>query len=291
MAVCYRHPNRETGVSCSSCGRPICPDCMTPTPVGMRCPECSRERTKVKTIRTSSSTPVVTQAIIAINVVAFLAETAAGAPLGGGGGGSIYNHGVLFGPAISGHLVFPPGFPFAGHHQYWRLLTSGFLHDGILHIGLNMLFLYMMGPMIENAIGRVNYAAVYGASLLAGAFGALAFTPLAQTVGASGAIFGIFGALIVIAHNRGISIWQSGLGLTLIINLVFTLSVKGISIGGHVGGLAAGLICGFAFVELGERRRMRYAPLLVCALIAVVSVIGAIAVAGGTGLAPNGINY
>src|SRR5580700_3171627 len=100
MAVCYRHPNRETGVSCSSCGRPICPDCMTTTSVGMRCPECSREKTKVKTIRTLPSTPIVTQVIIAINVVVFLVETAAGAPLGGGGGGSVYLHGLLFGPFI-----------------------------------------------------------------------------------------------------------------------------------------------------------------------------------------------
>jgi membrane associated rhomboid family serine protease len=252
---------------------------MTPTPVGMRCPECSRERTKVKTIRTLPSTPVVTQALIVINVVAFLVETAGGATLGGGGGGSIYFHGLLYGPFI--HV----------NHDYWRLLTAGFLHDGILHVALNMIFLYFMGPMLEPAVGRVNFAAIYFASLLAGSFGALAFTPLAATVGASGAIFGVFGALLVVAHRRGISIWQSGLGLTLIINLVFTLSVKGISIGGHVGGLAAGLICGFAFVELAERRRMRYAPLLVCALIAVVSVIGAIAVAGGHGLAPNGINY
>ncbi len=261
---------------------------MTPTSVGMRCPECSRERTKVKTIRTLSSTPVVTQAIIAINVVAFLIETAAGAPLGGGGGGSIYNHGVLFGPAITAHGL-PAPFPFSGSHQYWRLVTAGFLHDGLLHIALNMFFLYMLGPMLEKGIGRVNYAAIYIASLLAGSFGALAFTPLAPTVGASGAIFGMFGALIVVAHNRGISIWQSGLGLTLIINLAFTLSVKGISIGGHVGGLIAGAIAGFALVELGERRRMKWAPVAVCVLIGVVSVIGAIAVAGHHGLAPNGI--
>src|SRR6202035_1046702 len=99
MPVCYRHPSRETGVSCSSCGRPICPDCMTPTSVGMRCPECARDRTKVKTIRTLPSTPVATQALIAINVIVFLAETAAGAPLGGGGGGTVFAHGALFGPS------------------------------------------------------------------------------------------------------------------------------------------------------------------------------------------------
>jgi membrane associated rhomboid family serine protease len=254
----------------------------------MRCPECARERTKVKTIRSFPSTPRATEVIIAINVVVFLAQLATGAPLGGGAGGTVYDHGVLFGPAITAHNPWPV---FTGTHQYWRLVTSGFLHDGLLHIALNMLFLYLLGPMLENAIGRLNFAAVYVASLLAGSFGALAFTPLAATAGASGAIFGMFGALIVVAHNRGIPIWQSGLGLTLIINLVFTLSVKGISIGGHVGGLAAGLIAGFALVELGERRRIKYAPLAVCLLIAVGSVIGAIAVAGQHGLAPNGLNY
>ena len=103
------------------------------------------------------------------------------------------------------------------------------MHDGILHIALNMLFLFVLGPMLENAIGRLNFTAMYLASLLAGSFGALAFTPQSPTVGASGAIFGMFGALLVVARNRGIEIWRSGLGLTLIINLAFTLSVKGIS--------------------------------------------------------------
>src|SRR5947209_6053705 len=100
MPVCYRHPKRETGVSCSSCGRPICPDCMTPTSVGMRCPECARERTQVKTIRTVPSAPVVTQALMAINVIVFLAETATGAGLGGGGHGTVFTHGALYGPSI-----------------------------------------------------------------------------------------------------------------------------------------------------------------------------------------------
>src|ERR1700751_1319341 len=135
MPACYRHPNRETGVSCSSCGRPICPDCMTPTPVGMRCPECSRERTKVRTLRTARSRYSVTQILIAINVIAFLVETAAGAPGNGGGGGTVWQHGVLYGPALTGFNPAPGGY--GGTHQYWRLLTAGFLHDGILHIAFN----------------------------------------------------------------------------------------------------------------------------------------------------------
>ena len=173
---------------------------MTPTPVGMRCPECARDRTKVKTIRTAPSAPVVTQALIVINVLVFLAETAAGAPLGGGGGGTVYIHGLLFGPSI------------AQNHEYYRIITAGFLHDGILHIALNMFFLYIIGRTLEPAIGSVHFAAIYFASLIAGSFGALLFQPQALTVGASGACFGVLGALIVVAYYRGISIWQSGLG-------------------------------------------------------------------------------
>jgi len=280
MAVCYRHPNRETGVSCSSCGRPICPDCMTPTPVGMRCPECSRERTKVKTIRAADrSRPVVTQALIAINIVAYIVESAGGASLGGGAGGDIITHGGLFGPAI------------AHQHEYWRIVSSGFLHYSLLHIFFNMFFLYMIGTMLEPAIGGLNFAAIYFASLIAGSFGALLFEPGAVTVGASGACFGVFGALIVVARDRGIPIWQSGLGITLVINLVFSFSVRGISIGGHLGGLIAGFITGYLIVELAEKRRNQPIALISCVFIAAISFVGAIAVAGSHGLTPTGIGF
>lgn len=259
---------------------------MTPTPVGMRCPECARERTRVKRMPTRPTAPVVTQALIAINVIAFLIETAAGAPLGGGGGGSVWNHGVLFGPALTGNDPF--GF---GTHQYWRLVTAGFLHDGILHIGINMLSLYFVGAALEPAIGRVNFLAVYFVSLLAASFGALWFQPGIPTVGASGAIFGIFGALIVVARSRGIPIWQSGLGPVLVLNLVFSLSVRGISVGAHLGGLVAGLITGWLIVEVAEHRRMATAALVGCAAIGAVSVAGALAVASGTGLTPHGFGF
>ena len=254
---------------------------MTPTSVGMRCPECARERTKVKTVRSAPSTPIVTQILIAINVAVFIGETATGTPLGGVNStavGTLYEKGALYGPFIDQVL-----------HQYYRLLTAGFLHDGILHIAFNMLFLFFMGPLLEPAIGRVNYIAVYFASLLAGSFGALLFSPQIPTVGASGALFGVLGALMVVSHFRGISIWQSGLGFTLLINIVFSLSVSGISIGGHIGGFVGGAICGWLIVQVGERRRMQAAAIAGCVLVAVISVIAAIAVAGGTGIAPNGI--
>jgi membrane associated rhomboid family serine protease len=261
---------------------------MTPTPVGMRCPECARERTKVKTIRTPSSGVTMTELLIAINVIVFIAETATGAPLGGGGGGTIWTHGALFGPALTGSNPYAV---YTGTHEYWRLLTSGFIHDGLLHILFNMVFLYMMGKILEPGIGKLNFTIVYFVSLLAGSFGALMFTPDSPTIGASTACFGILGALIVVARARGISIWQSGLGLTLVINIVFSLSIAGISIGGHLGGLLAGLIMGWVIVELGERRQMSGAVLASAVVLSVLSVIGSIAVAGATGLAPNGFGF
>jgi membrane associated rhomboid family serine protease len=252
---------------------------MTPISVGMRCPECARERTKVRTTSSIANRRApVTEALIAINVAVFLAELASGGTLGSASGGTVLSKGAL------------NGFFIVHQHQYWRILTGGFLHEGLLHIGVNMFSLYFVGTVLEPAIGRVNFLAVYFASLFAGSFGALLLQPNAYTVGASGAIFGIFGALIVVAHARGIPIWQSGLGIVLVFNLVLTLGYAGISIGGHLGGLVGGLICGWLVVEVGERRRTPSLAAWGCAVVAVAAIAGAIAVAGSHGLAPNGIS-
>ncbi|HET8977792.1 MAG TPA: rhomboid family intramembrane serine protease [Solirubrobacteraceae bacterium] len=232
-------------------------------------------------MRTRPTAPGVTQALIAINVLAFVAEVATGTPLGGvgqSGFGTLYIKGALQGPV--GITVL---------HQYYRLLTAGFLHDGLLHIAFNMWFLWVMGPMLESAIGRLNYVAVYFASLLAGSFGALLFEPAVPTVGASGALFGVLGALIVVAYYRRISIWQSGLALILIINIVFSLTLAGISIGGHLGGFVGGAICGWLIVQFAERRNQQALAIAGCVVVAAVSVAAAIAVAAGPGLTPNGI--
>jgi membrane associated rhomboid family serine protease len=255
---------------------------MTPTSVGMRCPQCSREKTKVRTARSiqAATEPVVTYALIAICVLVYLVEGSSGASITGTGpSGTLLFKGELYGSAIS------------VHHQYYRLLTSGFLHLDFEHILFNMIFLFFVGRMLEPAIGRLNFAAVYFASLFAGSLGVLVFQPLVPTVGASGAEFGLLGALMVVAHDRRIPIWSSGLGITLVINIVFTLTVPNISLGGHFGGFIGGLICGWAVVHLGERKGMRTAALAVCALVAIVSVAGAIVVAnaGGAGLTPNGL--
>jgi membrane associated rhomboid family serine protease len=220
---------------------------------------------------------MITQVLIAVNAIVFLAEGSSGTSLGTGGGGTVFNKGALFGPSIS------------INHEYWRLLSSGFLHLGLLHLAFNMLFLYFMGPALEQAIGRINFTVVYFTALLGGSFGALLFEPLAPTVGASGAAFGVLGALIVIAHARRISIWETGLGLTLVINVAFSLTIKNISIGGHLGGFVAGALAGFAMVELSERRGQSNLAIAACVAIAAASVAGAIAVAGMSGITPTGI--
>jgi membrane associated rhomboid family serine protease len=245
----------------------------------MRCPACSRERTHVKTVRSLPSTPSMTMTLIAVNVIVFLAEFVTGGPVLNGGGGVVVTNGWLDGPDI------------AYRHEYWRLISSGFLHDGLLHILFNMLFLWIIGPQLETAIGSLNFAVVYFVSLLAGSFGALLFQPDVPTLGASGALFGLLGALMVVANDRGISIWRSGLGAILVINLVFSLAVRNISIGGHLGGFIGGVISGWLVVQLSQRRHLEGAALVGCALVAVASVAGALAVAGGTGLTPHGISF
>jgi membrane associated rhomboid family serine protease len=241
--TCYRHPNRETAVSCSACGRPICPDCMTPTSVGMRCPECSKQKTKVRTVTTLTGTPQLTYVLIAINVAAFAATS--GGLLREQIGNQIFENGkgALFAPLIA-------------DNEWWRIVTSGFLHANILHIAFNMYFLYFLGTMLEPAIGKLRFGLIYVVSLLGGSFGALLLSPDAVTVGASGAVFGLMGAAILVMRSRGIDPMQSGLGITLLLNLGITFTISSISIGGHLGGLFAGGLVGYLMFEVAERRRI-----------------------------------
>jgi membrane associated rhomboid family serine protease len=271
--TCYRHPDRETRVSCSSCGRPICPDCMTPSPVGMRCPECMRQKTKV--VRgvgggggRLGAFPA-TIVLIAINVVAYLIEIAAGGGgLGVGGGNSVVIDFGLFGPLVV-------------EGEWYRLVTSGFLHASLTHIGFNMLLLYFLGRLLEPALGTPRFVALYFASLLAGSFGALLLDPNALTIGASGAIFGLAGATFVVARGRGMDAIAGEIGFLIVINLVLSFGLSHISLGGHLGGLVGGSICALVIVA-GERGMLgpnrRFAEYAAMAAVAVISVFGALAV-------------
>lgn len=271
--TCYRHPNRETGVSCSSCGRPICPQCMTPTPVGMRCPECAGQRTRV--VRNPTGTPSglsafpATSILIAINVIVFLAEIASGpGGLGEQGGKLIENYG-LYGPSVAGG-------------EWYRLLTTGFLHANFLHIGFNMLLLFLLGRLLEPALGTPRFLVLYFASLLAGSFGALVLEPNSLGIGASGAIFGLAGATFVIARGRGMDALAGEIGFLIVFNLVFSVVSPRVSLGAHLGGLVGGVICALAIVagERGMLGRDRLAlEIAAMVAVAVVSVAGALAVA------------
>lgn len=270
--TCYRHPDRETGVSCSSCGRPICPDCMTPTPVGMRCPECVKERTRVvRGVGQSNSgfaQAPVTFTLIAINVAIYLVEVATGA----GGLWQIRESSVVLDFGLFG--------PYVADGELYRLVTAGFLHAGLTHIGFNMLLLFLLGRMLEPALGTARFLLLYFASLLAGSFGALLLSPDSLTIGASGAVFGLIAAAFVIARGRGMDALASQLGFLIVLNLVFTFGASRISVGGHLGGLIGGAICALVIVaaergKLGPNHRaVEYAAM---AAVAVVSVAGSIA--------------
>jgi membrane associated rhomboid family serine protease len=266
MATCYRHPARETGVRCSNCDRPICPDCMTPTPVGMRCPECAKERTKVRTIGTlgGSAEPRVTQTLIAICVILFVAGGNFGLTSGTNSGSWIYQNGVLFGFGIQ-------------DHEYWRLVTGGFLHAGLLHIGFNMLLLWFLGSELEPRLGSARFGLVYLTALLGGSFGALVQTQGA-TVGASGAVFGLMGFLVVEMRRQGLNPFQSQIGFLIIINLVLSLR-PGVSWGGHIGGLVFGALAAIALHE-GSRRGPRWLGPALLGALCVAAVVGAVVMAG-----------
>ena len=266
---CYRHPERETYVSCSECGRGICPDCMTYGPVGIRCPDHARaggrasasRRTARTTARTLSARgPIVTQTLIGINVAVFLLELLMGGNLNGTGSW-IYEHGALV-----SRWPFSYGIGGVTEGDWWRLITAPFLHYGPLHLGMNMLVLWFIGPPLEEYFGHWRYALVYLVSGLAGSAGALVWSPNALTVGASGAIWGIMGAALVLEARR---IWVFGgqaMGLVLL-NLALTFLIPGVSIGGHIGGFIGGALCALAFSSL------RRAPALATLSMVAVGVL------------------
>jgi membrane associated rhomboid family serine protease len=268
MATCYRHPDRETGVACSSCGRPICPDCMTPTPVGMRCPECSRERTKVHSVRSGPAAPVATQVIVAVNVLVYLAELATGSGFGNVGG-RVYEEGVLYGPYVD------------QLNEYWRIVTAGFLHASFFHVAFNMVFIWFIGRSLEPAIGTARFVVAYFAALVCGSFGVLLIEPDSAAVGASGAAFGLLGTLLVEARSRGIDLWQTGLLQLALLNFVFTFLIPGIAIGAHLLGFVGGLVVGVIYQAADRQRLPQSASLAAGVVLTVVAFVASIAVAGG----------
>jgi membrane associated rhomboid family serine protease len=246
---------------------------MTSTPVGMRCPECARERTKVRTgpgafSGTAGNMPA-TYALIGLNVIVFIAEMLSGGPTGAGDSGSLIRDAGTHGPSIA-------------DGDWWRVVTGGFLHAGLIHLLLNMYVLYIAGQILEPAIGTPRFLGIYFVGLLGGSVGALLIDPNATTVGASGAIFGLMAAVIVVARGRGIEELATQFGLFVGLNLVITFSIPGISIGGHIGGLIGGGLAA-ALVILVERQRSRSAYVFELGgivLMIAATFAGALAAAG-----------
>jgi membrane associated rhomboid family serine protease len=225
---------------------------MTYGPVGIRCPDhatasgktpsAPQRATRSASRSLSSYGPYVTFVLIGLNVGVFLVQLLLGASLMRLDSGWIYENGVLVSEAVNSQNELVG----VAHGEWWRLLTATFLHGSLIHIGLNMLVLWMIGPPIEHYFGHARYLLLYLVSGLAGSAGALILSGGRPTVGASGAIFGIMGAALVLEWRR---IWVFGgqaLGL-VVVNLVFTFAIPGISIGGHLGGLLGGGLCALAF--------------------------------------------
>ncbi len=262
---CYRHPGRETYVSCVRCGRPACPDCLRSAAVGQQCVECVRDgnrdyRQPVGRFggRAATNTPVVTYTLVALCVLAYIAEVA-------------YSKTLDYGQMIGG--AFDPNihaFVGVAVGDWYRLLTSAFLHEppgsgiGLTHIVFNMWALIVVGPSLERVLGRLRFIGIYLVSALAGSVLLyLLAAPNEPAIGASGAIFGLFGAWFVLARKLRLDSRQVVLLIGL--NLVITFVVPGIAWQDHVGGLIAGSLLSAAFV---------YAPKAHQTLVQLAATVG-----------------
>ncbi len=246
---------------------------MVQASVGFHCPECARAGAQqVYTTANLNRRPIVTQVLIALNALVFVAEllVTRGESLWGSVSSEISDRGLLVGFGTFDGIT-PVGVA-AG--ETYRIITGGFLHAGLLHIGMNMLVLWVLGSQLEPVLGRSRFLALYITSLVAGAFGVLLVSPTSATVGASGAIFGLLGAAFAAQKARGIDPWRSGIGGLLIVNLIITFAIPGISIGGHIGGLVGGLVAGFVIFQFDQRVRSPLPAVLACAAMTAVLWVG-----------------
>ena len=242
---CYRHPGRETLVRCTQCDRPICPSCMRQAAVGFRCPECAGGKPTHKAwqgrkLRAPRGTMPATITLVALNALIFLFEVAQS------GGFSptvaatpIIQDGAIFGPLIA-------------EGEWYRLVTGAFLHSSLIHIGFNMLLLWWLGGSLERYVGTSRMLAIYFSAVLWGSAGALLLSADAVTIGASGGVYGLMGAVLVVQRQQGMALLRSFVGVLLILNLVFTFFASNISVGGHLGGLAGGVAAAWVLSGYGK---------------------------------------
>lgn len=250
---------------------------MSQASVGFQCPECIREGAKSSPTYTPrtlpGNRPLATYILMGLCIAAFVAQLATlvrGASPIWGVQSSVDAEGILYGPLV-------------GAGEWWRLVTGGFLHGGLIHLGMNMYVLYMIGPQLERLLGSLRFVGLYVASLLAGALGVMIVSPMSATLGASGAIFGLLGAAAAFQLSNRINIWQSGLGRLILINVVITFTLSQyISVGGHIGGLLGGGAVGYLLFTLEQRKVPAIAGVFVG--LGAAAVFGVLAIA----LAPTG---
>jgi membrane associated rhomboid family serine protease len=233
---------------------------MTMAPVGIRCPEHSGKPQGVQRVVGRSGildvAAPVTSALIALNLAVYVSELAGGSGVNGDRGW-IFEHGVLFGPLVH-------------DGDWWRLITSAFMHYGPIHLLMNMYGLYFAGTLLERAIGHWRFLLLYLASGLTGSAGALVDRPNAATLGASGALFGILGALFVLERRGHIATGGQIAGL-IVINLIFTFGFASfIAVGGHIGGLIGGVLAMFLLMTLRGRPALSTVSLVLVGVVAVV---------------------
>ena len=216
---CYRHPDRPTGLSCSECGRPICTECMVFAAVGIKCPECAgqptgikKATTRAKSVASTGTGALVTKTLIGINVAVFLLEISQGDPTSVGN--EIFRKYALLGPAVA-------------DGEWYRLVTAGFLHASITHILFNMVMLWWFGSSLEGFLGRSRFLTIYLVSLIAGSAGALLLDSNSYTVGASGAVFGVLGAGVVL-ERRGFPVFGGSALIIVLLNLALGFFTPGI---------------------------------------------------------------
>lgn len=276
LPACYRHANVATGRSCTRCGRPACGACLTTATIGSHCPECVRAARPTTAVRArdwnARQTSLVSTILIAVNVAVFI-WVSIGDASSLGFGDRPGEREIQLG--LSRWLISEPD-------GWYRLVSAGFLHFGILHLAMNMILLYQLGQMLEAPLGRARFSLIYFACLLGGSLGALVIQGGGAGLhgGASGAVFGLMGATAVGMHRRGVNVFQTGIGATLAINLLLTFTIPGISIGGHVGGVVTGALLGLVMLAPPWRPIPLWATWVAPIAAMVTAFFGSISVAG-----------
>ena len=286
--VCYRHPDREVGRRCTRCGKPACPDCLVQAAVGSHCLDCAKAaRPDVRTrarFWNARQPALVSLILIAINVLVFVYVTVRDPKSLGGRDVTIGQAQLALNKAALGDGFGP--FSFDGNvygsdgGDWYRLVTSGFLHFGIIHLAFNMYLLYMLGQMLEPTLGRIRFLLVYVAALLGGSAGSLLIDGNGFAGGASGAVFGLMAVAFVGPYLHGANPLNTSIGTLLMMNLFITFVFPGISVGGHLGGAATGALCAFVVMAPRWKGIPTWATYATPALLAVVAVVVSVVAAG-----------